>query len=129
TASPSSPGSWMSISTMSGSSRVISARHSAPLPALRTLKPFFSRRNWASRRLTGLSSTIRTLPAVTPCPPSPLNDLQAFDGVQYGIRLGEAGGYNGAPSRRWHPRGNFAQGQQAGRSWQSTESEHPLGLG
>src|SRR3989442_553530 len=63
-ASPSSPGSWMSIRTMSGSSRVISARHSAPLPALRTLKPFFSRRNWVNRRLTGLSSTINTLPPV-----------------------------------------------------------------
>src|SRR2546423_1186208 len=65
TARPSSPGSWISIRTMSGSSRVISARHSAPLPALRTEKPFFSRRNWARRKFTGLSSTIKTLPAVT----------------------------------------------------------------
>src|SRR3989440_12250610 len=129
TASPSSPGSWISISTMSGSSRVISARHSAPLPALRTLKPFFSRRNWASRRLTGLSSTIRTLPAVTPCPPSPLNDLQALDGVQYDIWLGEARGYNGAPSRRWHPGGNFSQGQQGGLAGEATQPHHPPGVG
>src|SRR2546421_12608482 len=101
----------MSIRTMSGSSRVISARHSAPLPALRTVKPFFSRRNWANRRLTGLSSTINTLPAVTPCPPSPLDDVQTLDGAQYGIWLGEARGYNGDPSRRWHPRCNLTLGQ------------------
>src|ERR1700682_5225635 len=104
TASPSSLGSWMSIKTMSGSSRAISARHSAPLPALRTAKPFFSRRNWANLRLTGLSSTLTTLPPVTPCPPPPLHDVQALDGVQYVIGLEEAVRYNGAPRRRWHPR-------------------------
>src|SRR5437868_13108049 len=129
TASPSSPGSWMSMSTISGSSRVISARHSAPLPALRTENPFFSRRNWARRKLTGLSSTIKTLPAVTACPPSPLNDVQLLDGVQYGIWLGEARWYNGAPSRRWHPGCNFAQGQQDRLAGQSAQSQHPFRLG
>src|SRR5205823_8962858 len=128
-ASPSSPGSWMSIRTISGSSRPISARHSAPLPALRTVNPFFSRRNWANLRLTGLSSTIKTLPPVTPCPPSPPNHVQALDGVQYGIGLYEAGRYNAAPRRRWHPRGNFSQGEQGGLPGEPAQAENPFRLG
>src|SRR5207253_2342087 len=94
-----------------------------------TMKPCFSRRNWARRRLTGLSSTIKTLPAVTTSPPSSLHDVQALDGAHGGIGLVQATRYNGAPGRRWHSCGNWAQGDQGGLGRERREAADPIGLG